>query len=91
MTNMQKYKLHNDVLLTDVDDEMVLLDMRSGQYYGLNTVGSEVLKLINEGKSLDDAKTEICQRYQIDKQTAHDDISELITELKQQNLLVTQE
>lgn len=89
MANIQKYQLHKDVLLTDVDSEMVLLDMRNGQYYGLNSVGCDIVKLINDGKTLNETKQEISHRYQIDKQTAQNDIAELVADLQKQNLLFT--
>ena len=90
MENTHKYQLQKDVLLTDVEDEMVLLDMRNGQYYGLNNVGCEILKLITERKTVAEIEVEISRRYQIDKQAAQIDIAELISDLLKQNLLFKQ-
>jgi hypothetical protein len=36
----------DDVALTDLDGEMVLLDIDSGQYFGLNDVGTTVFQLV---------------------------------------------
>lgn len=90
MPNTEKYQLHDDVLLTSVDDEMVLLDTRNGQYYGLNPVGCEILTLIKQGKTIEETENEICHRYSIAQKTARDDIAELVADLQEQNLLSKQ-
>ncbi len=38
----QRIKIRDDVLSRILDSEAVLLDLKSGTYFGLNEVGSEV-------------------------------------------------
>jgi len=42
---MRKYQMNNEVIYSEVNDEVILLDTRSGSYIGMN----ESAKLILEG------------------------------------------
>ena len=48
---MATYQLKPDLLLQKVADEMVLLEPESGEYFTLNSVGADMLELMQQGKS----------------------------------------
>lgn len=48
-------QLSESVLLSKVDDEVVLLDADKSVYYGLNPVGSRMLELLTECGNLETA------------------------------------
>jgi len=83
-----KYQLANYVSLTEVDDEAVLLDLNTGAYYGLNHVGALLLAYIQNGKSIEIAKTEIAEQYQTAHTTVERDITILIEQLLEQKLII---
>ena len=49
MNFTQKVNFFDTVFAQEVDDEMVLLDMNSENYFGLDTVDSDIWQLLQEG------------------------------------------
>ena len=82
-----KYKLIDHVSLTRVDNDMVLLDMHEGQYYGLNHVGAQFLNLIQNNTELDDAIMQIAQSFTTDYNQVKGDINDLIKQLIAKKIL----
>ncbi|MGP4110156.1 lasso peptide biosynthesis PqqD family chaperone [Streptomyces sp. 4N509B] len=50
-----------DVVTTDVDDGLVLLDQRSGRYWQLNRTGAVALRRLLDGASLDEVAVALTQ------------------------------
>lgn len=47
----------------DVADEIVLLNVRDGQYYGLNTVGASIWRLIQEPRTVSEVREQLLHEY----------------------------
>ncbi len=47
----------------DVADEIVLLSVEDGQYYGLNPVGASIWRLIQSPTTLDDVRDGLLAEY----------------------------
>lgn len=47
----------------DVADEVVLLNVRDGQYYGLNMVGASIWRLIQEPRTVSELREQLLQEY----------------------------
>jgi hypothetical protein len=43
-----RFTVSNDVVAREVGGEMVLLDLNSGQYFGLDTVGGRIWELLSD-------------------------------------------
>lgn len=74
-------RLRSDVVTTDTDDGMVLLDARSGRYWQLNPTGAGVLRALLAGQHPDHIAQDLATRYRIEYQQAHHDITALIQRL----------
>ena len=83
-----KYQLADHVSLTEVDDEVVLLDLNTGTYYGLNHVGALLLAHFQDSKSLEFASAAIAKQYQTPHATVSQDIALLLEQLLEQKLLI---
>lgn len=82
-----RYQLLAHVSLTEVDDEVVLLDLNSGAYYGLNHVGAKLMAAFQAQRSLAQATREIAEQYQIEHARVKTDITRLIEQLLDQKLI----
>lgn len=71
-----------DVIPTDTESGTVLLDQRRGRYFTLNTTGTLVLRALLDGADRDQAASLLSERYGIDAQRAHTDVSALIDALR---------
>jgi hypothetical protein len=82
-----KVILRPDVLYRDLEGEAVLLDLQSGKYYGLNTVGSRLWFLLAENDSLARAYQIILDEYAVTPEQLEKDLLELIEKLAAVQLL----
>lgn len=47
----------------EVADEVVLLSMQNGQYYGLNPVGASIWRMIQQPRTLDEVRDALLAEY----------------------------
>ena len=87
MSNSTYYRLANNISLTQVDDEVVLLNLNSGSYFGLNHVGAGLLNRLVAQQSVEQSCAALAKQYAIPAQTVNDDIAELISQLLEQGLI----
>lgn len=86
------YRAHPDVVWRDVGGEVVLLNVETGHYFGLDRVGGRVWGLIQSaeaGVTLDALCGAVQQEFDVDQSTAVADLTALIEQLKTQRLIVT--
>ena len=58
----------------DLDGESVVLDMSSGKYYGLNSVGSAIWNLIQQPRTVRDVCDALVAEFQVDPQRCEEDL-----------------
>ena len=83
-----KYQLADNISLTQVDDEAVLLNLESGTYYSLNHVGALLMAHLQEQRSIEFASAAIVEHYQAPAATVAQDINVLVEQLLAQRLIV---
>jgi hypothetical protein len=81
---------NRDVHGTVMDGEMVLLNLNTGRYYTLNTVGTMVWELCMAGKTLEDIHQALCVQFEVSSERAEQDLFELVNQLEQEGLLSTE-
>ncbi|MGI5346972.1 lasso peptide biosynthesis PqqD family chaperone [Streptomyces sp. CA-250714] len=74
-------KLRSGVSCADTDDGIALLDEDSGQYWNLNPTAALVLRTLLDGGSPQLAARRLSETYEVDSDTAHEDVQELVTAL----------
>lgn len=75
------------VLAQRVSDESVLLDPRSGRYFGLNDVGGRVWELCDGATPVEVIVARICSEYAAEPEVVRTDVTALIAELLAESLL----
>lgn len=83
---MATYQLKTDLLLQKVADEMVLLEPESGEYFTLNSVGADMLELMQQGKSATEIAQQIAADYEVSAEQVSTDLAELMVQLQEANL-----
>ena len=84
---MAKYGLPPGVLIQEVDSEMVLLDVDSGRYFELNTMGAEMLRCLQQSGDPEQALQQILSEYDVTRDELEKDFGELLGQLMQQGLV----
>jgi hypothetical protein len=62
-------------------DEVAILQVSSGQYFGLDTVGAFVWDQIQEPKTVNDVITSLTEEYDVQRSRAEHDVLCLLQEL----------
>ncbi|WP_243795256.1 lasso peptide biosynthesis PqqD family chaperone [Saccharopolyspora gloriosae] len=79
-------ELRNHVTTADADDGVALLDEISGQYWQLNGSGAQVLRLMLDGATQQDAVDLLTSRYRVTRERADEDVTLLIASLQEAGL-----
>jgi hypothetical protein len=75
------------VSFTFVDEDAVLLNMQTNQYYLLDEVGARLWGLLRDGKSLRESYRALLEEYEVEPATLEQDVLELLEKLKEQGLV----
>jgi hypothetical protein len=73
----------------DVEGEMVLLDLDSDTYFGLNPVGADIWNYIREEKSLQEIQSYLLSRYKVSRERCEQEVRVLLTNLAAKGLIET--
>ena len=71
----------------DLAGESVILNLKSGVYYGLDPVGATVWGLIQEPKSLSEVRDAVLQEYEVEPERCERDLLALFQELAEEGLV----
>jgi len=69
------------VFAQEVDGEMVLLDMADENYFGLDAVGSDIWRLLQDGKNLKESHGLLVEMYEVSPRQLEEDIVEFVQKL----------
>jgi hypothetical protein len=70
-----------------VGEELVLLHLESGTYFGLDPVGARVWQLIQAGKSLSQACDAVIEEYDVSREVLEQDVLALVRNLIDKKLV----
>lgn len=81
------YRVPENIRSAHGQDGGVVLDIRQGQMFNLNVVGSKILELLKTGESEAEIIDKISGTFQVSRDIAEADVREFIESLKQHHLL----
>lgn len=81
------YRVAEGVRSTHGQDGAIVLDIRQGQMFNLNLVGSRILELLETGATQSAIVDEISQKFEVSRVVAESDVREFVESLKQHYLL----
>lgn len=83
-----KVSIPDSVLSTELHDEGVLLNLETGEYFGLDGVGMEMWKVLRANGDVDAARAALLEQYDVAEDVLAKDLDELIAKLAERKLLV---
>lgn len=75
------------VVATEVEGEAVLLNLASGEYFGLNPVGTFVWGLLEQPHSLDAIAGALTRRYAVARTKASEDVARMLVRMRDRGLV----
>ena len=80
------YRVSNTVRSTHNQDGAIVLDVRQGQMFNLNFVGSRILELLKSGSAESAIVDEISREFGVRRELAENDVQEFLQNLKKYQL-----
>lgn len=73
----------------DVDNEAALLNLTTGVYYGLDTMGAYIWQLVQSPTTIGELRARLLAEYQVDEEVLQRDLFTFVNEMVAAGLLVT--
>lgn len=88
ITPSDVFALNPTVLFRELAGEAVLLNLESGVYYGLDSVGTRVWALVASGQPVSTVCATLLEEYDVEAETLERDVLTLVTDLCAKGLLI---
>ena len=82
-------QIADDVVFRILGDEAVILNLASGVYFGLDSVGTRMWQLISEHGSMDKVVEVLLDEYEVEETKLRSDLDQLIRQLSEKGLVKT--
>ena len=82
-----RVRVPDEVLISNLQEESVILNLNSERYFGLDNVGTRMLSVLSESESIEAAYEALLTEYDVDPQVLRQDLTSLIEKLIEQGLV----
>ena len=82
-----KITLSKNVFAQEIDDETIILDSVTQEYFSINEIGKVIWSLIEEKKNLEEIKAEMLDMYEVPQEQIEKDLLNFIQALEQKGLI----
>jgi hypothetical protein len=83
-----KWKVSPEVLSSKIDEEVVLMSIEAGYYFGLEPVGSRIWEILSEKPAtFDELVTQLMDEYDVDMETCQNDVKSFIDDMVSKKLI----
>lgn len=76
------------VMARQVGEEIVILDLAGGSYFGLDPVGARIWELMGEGRTLAEICATMLEEYEVTAEQLQGDVIRLAGELAERGLVL---
>jgi hypothetical protein len=83
-----RVKVPDDVLISNLQGESVILNLDSERYFGLDDVGTRFLSVLTTSDSIEAAYNTLVQEYDVDSAALREDLLSLLENLINQGILI---
>jgi len=82
-----KVTFSESVFAQEVDGEMVLLDMNSENYFGLDAVGTDIWQAMQEKETLQEVLNVLLDQYEVEEEVLKKDLLNFVDKLQESGLI----
>ncbi len=87
LTLTSRVRINEDVAFRDLDGEMVLLNLRTGVYCGLDPVGTRIWHLLRAGQPLEAIVASLVAEYEVTAARSEADLLRFVGLLRENQLV----
>ena len=82
-----RVRMPDDVLISRLQEESVILNLDSERYFGLDDVGTRMLSVLSASDSIEAAYRSLLDEYDVDDRVLRQDLLALVENLVRQGLV----
>lgn len=82
-----RYIQNAEIIQSKIGEEVVMLDMESGFYFGLNSVASVIWGMMEEGIEFSVLVEKLMEQFEVDRAICESDTKELIEQLLEKKII----
>jgi hypothetical protein len=82
-----RVRVPNDVLISRLQEESVILNLDSERYFGLDDVGTRMLSALSASESIEAAYQSLLDEYDVDGHVLREDLLALVESLVQKGIV----
>jgi hypothetical protein len=87
MNIKSKVTISKNVFAQEIDDETIILDSTTQEYFSLNEIGKVIWSLLAENKNLEQIKEEMLEMYEVPEEQLEKDVLNFLQALEQKGLI----
>lgn len=84
---MTAVRIVEDVVYRELEGEMVLLNLRTGVYFGLDAVGTRIWQLLQEPRTVAQISERLADEYEVAPALCEQDVRTFLTALRDNALV----
>jgi|ERR1051325_3571978 hypothetical protein len=82
-----RVRIPEEILISGLQDESVILNLRSERYFGLDEVGTRMMSVLNTSDSIQSAYETLLKEYEVEPEVLRQDLSSIVEQLMAQGLV----
>ena len=82
-----KVILSNNVFAQEIDDETIILDAITQEYFSLNEIGKVIWSLLSQNKNLEEIKAQMLEMYEVPEEQLEKDVLNFLQALAKKGLI----
>lgn len=90
MSELRYKRVEGKFLVSQLADETVLMDTVSGDYMGLNPVGTTIWELLQEPQTISSLVTTLTSRYEVTEELCRQEVAPFLQELEKRKMLAVE-
>ena len=83
----QRVSIPADVLISNLQNESVILNLNTEQYFGLDEVGTRFFSLLTTSDTIQIAYAALLEEYEVEPELLRQDLTDLLEKLSEQGLV----
>lgn len=85
---MKKYVRNSNSVSGRLSDELVMMDLDKGKYFYLNAVATRIWDILEKPYSLDEVCSLLMEEYEVGEEQCRTDVTEVISEMVKQSVVL---
>jgi hypothetical protein len=85
---MTRYKRNEgNFLISQLGQELVLMDTKTGDYLGVNAVGTHIWNLLAESKSISELVVDLTSRFEVTEAQCQAEVQSFLSDLEKRKMV----